>query len=125
MFSTFLTPQGLKVLTRLRLDFVHLNEHRFRHNFQECMNPECSCSLETEDTSRYLLHCHNFALHRIDLTNSVKLICDAFETMTDNNKITVLLYGDSRFHENKKKFILQLSIKYIKTSERFSGCLFE
>ena len=45
--------------------------------------------------------------------------------MTDNNKITLLLHGDSRFDENKNKFILQSSIKYIKTIEIFSGCLFE
>ena len=24
---------GIKLLTRLRLEFRHLNEHRFRHNF--------------------------------------------------------------------------------------------
>ena len=28
-------PIGLKFLTRLRLDFSHLNEHRFRHNLQD------------------------------------------------------------------------------------------
>ena len=28
----------------------HLNEHKFRHNFQDCLNPLCSCSLEIEDT---------------------------------------------------------------------------
>ena len=26
-------PIGLKLLTRLRLGFSHLNEHKFRHNF--------------------------------------------------------------------------------------------
>ena len=31
-----------------------MNEHRFRHNFQECMNPVCSFTLEVEDTSLYL-----------------------------------------------------------------------
>ena len=51
-------PIGLKFLTRLRLDFSHLNEHRFRHNFQDCLNPSCSCSLQTEDTIHCLLHCH-------------------------------------------------------------------
>ena len=48
-----LDPQGLKLLTRLRLGFSHLSKHRFRHNFQECMNPVCSCSLEIKDTSHY------------------------------------------------------------------------
>ena len=45
--------------------------------------------------------------------------------MTDNNKITLLLHGDSRFDENKNKFVLQSSIKNIKTTERFSRSLFE
>ena len=43
-------PQGLKFLTRLRLGLSHLNEHRFRHNFKDCINPLCSCSLEVENT---------------------------------------------------------------------------
>ena len=67
-------PVGLKFLTRLRLDFGHLNEHTFRHIFQDCLNPLCSCSLETEDAKHYLLNCHRFFQHRIDLINSVKYI---------------------------------------------------
>ena len=62
-------PVGLKLLTPLRLGFSHLNEHRFHHNFQDCINPLCSCSLDIEDTSHYLLHCHHFVQHRIDLMN--------------------------------------------------------
>ena len=38
IFSIF-DPEGLKLLTGLRLGFSHLNEHRFRHNFQKCLNP--------------------------------------------------------------------------------------
>ena len=40
-----LDPNGLKLLTRLRLGLSHLNEHKFNHNFKECVNPLCSCSL--------------------------------------------------------------------------------
>ena len=63
--------QWLKFLTRLCLGLSHLNEHRFRHNIQECVNHLYSCSLEIEDTSHYLLHCHHFSHHRIDLMNSI------------------------------------------------------
>ena len=69
------------------------------------MNPVCSCTLEIEDTSHYLLHCHHFTLHLIDLMNSIKYICNNFESMTDNNKITLLLHGESRFHKKKKNYI--------------------
>ena len=38
---------GIKYLTRLRLGLSHLSDHRFRHNFQDCLNP---CSLKVEST---------------------------------------------------------------------------
>ena len=43
-------PTGLKFLSRVRLGFSHLNEHRFRQNFQNFLNLLSSCSLEIEDT---------------------------------------------------------------------------
>jgi len=118
-------PIGIKLLTRLRLDFSHLNGHRFRHNFQNCINPLCSCSLEIEDTIHYLLHCQHFAIYRKDLMNSVKSVFKNFESLNDNSKIEVLLYGDSLLDQNKNKLILEATLKYIKVSERFSGSLFE
>ena len=41
-------PLGIKLLARLIVGLSHLNEHRFRHNSQDCLNPLCSCSLEVE-----------------------------------------------------------------------------
>ena len=32
-------PLGLKLLTRLRLELRHLNEHRLNYNFEDCINP--------------------------------------------------------------------------------------
>lgn len=57
--------------------------------------------------------------------NSVKEICNNFEYMTDNNKIALLLFGDYRFDKNKRKFILQSSMKYVKTTMRLSGSIIE
>ena len=34
---------GLKLLTRLRLNFNHLNEHKIRNNFKHTLNPVSSC----------------------------------------------------------------------------------
>ena len=112
-------------MTRLRLEFSHLNEHRFRHDFQNVLNPLCSCSLETEDTLHYLLHCHHFSIYRRDLMNSVKSVYDDFESLPDNAKKLVLLYGESRLDQNKNKLILESTIHYIKNSERFSESLFD
>ena len=116
---------GLKFLTRLRLGFSHLNEHRFRHNFQDCMNPLCSRSLEIEDTLHYLQHCHHFNHIRIELMNSVKSVYDNFESLCDKYKKDILLYGDSSLDRIKNKFILEATLTCTKNSERFCGSLFE
>ena len=43
-------PLGVKLFTRLRLQFSHLNEHKFRHGFCDTINPMCSCGTEVETT---------------------------------------------------------------------------
>ena len=36
---------GIKYLTRLRLGLSHINDHKFRHNFQDRLNSLCPCTL--------------------------------------------------------------------------------
>ena len=56
--------------------------------------------------------------------NSVKSIIPNFESLTDNNRIDILLYGNSGFDEKKNELVLEATINYLKSSERFSGSLF-
>ena len=60
-----------------------------------------------------------------DLMNSVKSGYNNFESLSDNAKKDVLLYGDPFLDQNKNKLILEATINYIKISERFSESLFE
>ena len=53
-------PLGIKLLNRLRIDFSHLNEHKFRYNFADTLNPLCSCFLETESTDHFFLSCRYY-----------------------------------------------------------------
>ena len=46
-------PIVLKYLTRLRLGQSDLNEHKLNHNFQDCVNPLCTCSLEPESAAYF------------------------------------------------------------------------
>ena len=57
--------------------------------------------------------------------DSVKSVLDNFESLSDNIEKEILLYGDSQLDNNKNKFILEVTLNYIKTSERFFGSLFE
>ena len=118
-------PTRLKLLTCLRLGFSHVNEHIFRHNFQDCTNLLYSCSLEIENTLHYLLHCHHFSQNRVVLMNIVKFVSENFNSLYDNVKKDVLLYGDPRLDENKNKFILEATLSSIKSTERFSESIFD
>ena len=57
--------------------------------------------------------------------NSVNLAVQIFEFMSENNKKDLFLFSDSWFDENKNKVIFKATVTFIKTSERFTGSLFE
>ena len=60
-------PLGVKLLTRLRLNFSHLNEHKFRHGFNDTLNPLCACGNDIETTQHFLLRCHQYSSQRKEL----------------------------------------------------------
>ena len=60
---------GVKLLTRLRLHFSHLNEHKFRYKFNDIINPMCSCGKEPKTTLRYLLRSDLYSIYRLELLN--------------------------------------------------------
>ena len=65
-------PIGIHSLTRLRLGLSHLNEHKFNHNFKNCFNALCTCSLEIESTSHFFLHCNHYKNIHSTLLNELK-----------------------------------------------------
>ena len=89
-------PVGIKYLTRLRLGLSHLNEHKFRHNFQDYLNPLCSCSLEVETTNHCFLHCHYYNDIRKTLLDTVKEITNTCLS-NFNDKTVNFLYMEIQF----------------------------
>ena len=69
---------GFKLLTRLRLGFSHLRDHKFRHGFRDILNPLCPCSIETETTTHYFLRCHFYNANRSALMNELNEIDSSF-----------------------------------------------
>ena len=57
--------------------------------------------------------------------NTVKSIFQTFESLSDNAKKDILLYGDSRLEWNKNKFILEATLTCLKSTARFSGSIFD
>ena len=67
-------PYSLKLLTRLCLGMSNLRYHKFRHNFQDCINPSCAYGLEIETKTHFLLHCPLFQSARQSLLINIKKI---------------------------------------------------
>ena len=99
-------PIGLKLLTRLRLGLSHLNEHRFNHNFENCVNPLCTCISEAETTSHLFLHCHYFHPIRLTMFNE---LCEIemdmnLPNLSEEKLFNIFLYGRSLFSDGQNQF---------------------
>ena len=103
---------GLKLLTRLRLGLSHLNQHKLNQNFQDCLNPLCSCSLEIESFSHFFLHCHYYSNIRSTL-NEIQSIDINLLNQEDDILVEVFLYRSTKFNNNQNFRLLSSSIDYI------------
>ena len=61
----------IKLLTRLQVGLSHLHEHKFRHNFQDSLDPFCNCSRHIETTIHFFLHCSNYLNQRKTLFEKI------------------------------------------------------
>ena len=110
---------GIKLLTRLRLNFSKLNEHKFRHIFLDTLNPMCSCGSEPETTAHFLLRCQNHVINRSKLLKNVYNLDQTLRNYDDDHLIHILLYGSEKFNFNLKKDLIKLAICYLEDTQRF------
>ena len=117
--------RGIKLLSRLRLGLSHLREHKFKHSFQDSLNPFCSCGKgEAEISSHYLLHCSNYLEERLALLNTIRNIDMSILESSDSKFTSILLFSDNSFDNNKNTFIFDATTDYIISTGRFDVPLF-
>ena len=87
---------GIKLLARLRLNFSHLNEHEFRHSFNDMTNRDA----DTEATIHYLLRCRLYSVQRVELLNGVYKLDFTPQNSSEGQLLTILLYGSEKFALN-------------------------
>ena len=64
-------PIGIKLILRLRLGLSNLRDHKFQHNFLDCLNPICCCGKDIETTVHYLLNFPIFSDERSIFFNNI------------------------------------------------------
>ena len=117
-------PSGMRLLTRLRLGLSRLSEHKFNHNFEDCMSPLCTCTLEIESTTNFFFHCHFYKNIHKTLLVILKVINVNILKLSETAYTDLLLYEEAGFDKVQKKIILTMWIKFIVDSDRFTGSNF-
>ena len=111
--------KGIKYLTRLRLGLSHLYEHKFKNNFQDTLNPLCTCSCDVGNTCHFLLDCPKFLTERTTLLNKITNTDSNILDQADTTRTRTLLFGNSKYSNEINLQILNASIDFILTSKRF------
>ena len=112
-------PRGVKLLTRLRLGLSHLREHKFKHGFQDSLNPICSCGNDIETLANFLLHCPHYFHERSTFLNTIGNINRHIFDENDFQITEILLYGDSSLDDKSNTLILNATIDFHFVTTRF------
>ena len=84
----------VQLLTRLRLGLSHLREHKFKHNFQDTINPTWNCGEGIETSCHYLLHCLlYYSNERQALLNVIQGIDNSILKLIYSHIVEVVLHG--------------------------------
>ena len=106
---------------RLRLGPSHLCKHKFRHNFQNALNPICSWGDDIETAIHYLLHCPNYLDETRTLLDNLQSIRENIHDKNDSQILELLLFGVSSSTSNT--CILNATIQYILATKKFDAPL--
>ena len=62
-------PKGITLITRLRLGLSHLREHKFKHRFQDTINP---LGQYIDSSTHSFIHCPFFINERRALLSTMR-----------------------------------------------------
>ena len=118
-------PKGIKLITRLRLGLSHLREHKFKHSFQDTINPLCNCGQDIESATHFFRHCPFFINERRTLLSTIRSLDCKLLDFTDSDLTQMLLFGNTPQTSSNNFEIINASIDYILSSTRFDLPLFK
>ena len=115
---------SIYLLTRLRLGLSHLREHKFRHNFNDTIDPFCLCGTNNLETSEhFLLHCPTYACLRRKLFDNLHNNNILLLPLEKSLIVQILLYGSDNYNPSMNKIIISTVIDFIIQSKRFDDPL--
>ena len=117
-------PKGIILVTRLCTGPSHLREHKFKHSFQDSLNPICKCGTDIESCVHYFLHCPIFQNERLILLSIVKIIDSKLLDYKDFRLTQILLFGNTSLDLNTNSPVLNAIIDFVTSSKRTEEPIF-
>ena len=117
-------PEGIKLITRLRLGLSHFREHKFKHSFKDTINPLCNCGQDIESSTHFFLHFPFFINERRTLLSTTRSLDSKLLDCTDYDLTQTLLFGNTSQISSNNFKISNASIDYILLSKRFDEPIF-
>ena len=79
-----------------------------------------SCGKDIESTVHFFFHCPNFTTQRQTLLNKLKIFNASIMTENENSFVRTLLFGRPDFNYSTNKEIINATISFVLTTERFN-----
>ena len=96
----------MKLITRLRLGLSHLRERKFKHSFQDTINPLCYCSQDIESATQFFFHSPFFINERHALLSTIHSLDSKLLDCTNYDLTQMLLFGNTtQTSSNNSKII--------------------
>ena len=98
----------------------HLNEHKFRHGFEDTISPMCSCNTEIESNEHFLF-CHFHSSQRLEIFNKLNKINSSFFKLSAKEQVNILLcgYSSKKNPISLNEDIVKLKINFLIESGHF------
>ena len=111
--------KGISILTKIRVEFSDLRDHRYNHNFN-CISPTCKCTRDRETSVHYFLRCPLYERNRTTLLSKISdIIHSDVRVLPDDHLLHILLYGSNMYNTIVNKLVIEATIKFIHQTGRF------
>ena len=110
---------GIKLVTILHQGLTHLQEHKFKHSFQDTLNSLCNCGMDVESSTHFLLQCSLYINERCTLMSS-----NLNRINPQLSQTFLQLFWNSFYSDKTNTHILNATTDYIRLTKRFYEPLF-
>ena len=109
----------VKLLSRLRPNFSHLNKRKVIHSFKDGTNFMCDCGWALETTLQFFLQCQLFQTITLELLTSIYNLDPKTYNLYNYKLLHLLLFGSKLRSFEINREIIKLIIKFLRLSKHF------